>query len=196
MKINKTELITEPPFYRPEFEQAFRYIIDEYEVQAIEIAIFLPCAIKKPYSASPSHRLFHEIIDSTLEEGSYHKVIFGTCGVVPAELETMYPFAHYHFMLGKITDRKIREDFLRIETERLSEYLIKTRLAYMKRIAYCIGIFREAMEMACEKTSTEMIILPTRELIDKMIDDDCPFPEGSLSMKEYLEEFRSALEKI
>jgi len=196
MKIHKTECVAEPPFYRPEFERAFRYIIDEYEVHPKEIAIFLPCAVKKPYSASPSHQLFQKIIESTLPEGSYHKVIFGTCGVVPSELELMYPFAHYHFMLGKITDKKIRDDFLRIETDRLSKYLIKTGDAYGKRIAYCIGIFRDAMEGACERTSTDMIILPTRNLINRMIDDTCTFPEGSLSMAEYLEEFRLVLEKI
>ena len=196
MEIRKTEFITEPPFYRPEFERAFRYIIDEYIVHPKDIAIFLPCAIKKPYSASPSHQRFQKIIGSALPEGSYHKVIFGTCGVVPSELELMYPFAHYHFMLGKITDKKIREDFLRIESDRVSEYLLKSRHTYRKRIAYCIGIFRDAMEKACERTSTEMIILPTRQLIDRMIDDDCPFPEGSLSMEEYLEEFRSALVRI
>ena len=99
-------------------------------------------------------------------------------------------------MLGKITDPKVRADFLEIETRRLSEFLEKTRDTYQVRIAYCIGIFREAMERACALTGTEMILLPTRGLIDEMIDDDCPFPEGSLSMKEYLEEWRAALSEL
>ena len=196
MEIRETELITEPPFYRPEFETAFRYIIDDYQIAPREIAVFLPCALKKPYSASPSHRNFQRILDATLDPERYHKVIFGSCGVVPSELELMYPFAHYHFMLGKITDQKVRADFLEIETRRLSEFLEKTQNTYQIRIAYCIGIFREAMEQACAQTGTEMILLPTRGLIDEMIDDDCPFPEGSLSMKEYLEEWRAALSDL
>ena len=46
--------LTEPPFYLPQFEQAYRYIIDEYLVQPRETAIFIPCAVRKPYSQSPS----------------------------------------------------------------------------------------------------------------------------------------------
>jgi len=185
--------IFEPPFYRQEFEDAYRYIIDEYEIPKREIGIFIPCAIRKPYSQSPSHKLFRSIIDSVLPEDSYHITIFGTCGTVPAELELMYPFAHYHYMLGKTTDEKIRTDFHTIEVRRLVGYLEKTRDNYKKRIAYCIGPFRKAMVEACEKTGTDMKILPSDPLIDRMYDIDCPFPEGSLSMKEYIEEFREGL---
>ncbi len=188
--------IFDPPFYRQEFEDAYRYIIDEYEIPKRDIGIFIPCAIRKPYSESPSHRLFRSIIDSVLPEESYHITIFGTCGTVPAELELMYPFAHYHYMLGRVTDEKIRADFHRIEVRRLTGYLDKTRDIYSKRIAYCIGPFRKAMVEACEITGTDMTILPSDPVIDRMYDIDCPFPEGSLSMKEYIEEFREGLIRI
>ena len=49
----KDALLTDPPFYLPEFEKSYRYIIDEYNVAPKEIAIFMPCAVRKPYSASP-----------------------------------------------------------------------------------------------------------------------------------------------
>jgi len=87
----ESSLIRDPPFFLPEFEEAFRYIVNSYDPPEREIAIFLPCALKKPYSESPSHRLFHRVIDSTLSSDLYHIVIFGTCGVVPGELESMYP---------------------------------------------------------------------------------------------------------
>jgi archaeosine synthase len=185
--------IFDPPFYRQEFEDAYRYIIDEYDIPKREIGVFIPCAIRKPYSQSPSHKLFRSIIDGVLPEDSYHITIFGTCGTVPAELELMYPFAHYHYMLGKTTDEKIRADFHRIEVQRITGYLEKTRDNYRKRIAYCIGPFRKAMVEACDKTGTEMMILPSDPMIDKMYDIDCPFPEGSLSMQEYIDEFRKGL---
>ena len=60
-------LLTDPPFYLPEFEQSYRYIIDEYEVAPREIAIFLPCAVRKPYSTSPSHQLIRMIISQVLD---------------------------------------------------------------------------------------------------------------------------------
>jgi predicted RNA-binding protein len=188
-------LLTGPPFYLKEFETSYRYIIDEYEVAARDIAIFMPCAVRKPYSASPSHQLIRMIISQVLEPSQYHIVIFGTCGVVPAELETMYPYAHYKYMLGKCNDDKIKEDFLRIETERVAGYLEKTRNVYKYRIAYSIGLFREALIRGSEKAGVPIdLILPTRDIINKVIEEgDCSFQEGSLSMEEYLAEFCDAL---
>lgn len=188
-------LLTDPPFYLPEFEKSYRYIIDEYEVAPKEIAIFMPCAVRKPYSASPSHQLIRMIISQVLEPSQYHIVIFGTCGIVPAELETMYPYAHYKYMLGKCNDDKVKDDFLRIETERVAGYLTKTRNVYKYRIAYSIGIFREALIRGSEMAGVPLdLILPTRDIINKVIEEgDCSFQEGSLSMEEYLGEFCDAL---
>jgi archaeosine synthase alpha-subunit len=192
---DETPLLTDPPFYLPEFEKSYRYIIDEYEVAPKNIAIFMPCAVRKPYSASPSHQLIRMIISQVLEPSQYHIVIFGTCGIVPAELETMYPYAHYKYMLGKCNDEKIKEDFLRIETERVAGYLEKTRDVYKYRIAYSIGLFREALIRGSEKAGVPIdLILPTRDIINKVIEEgDCTFQEGSLSMEEYLGEFCDAL---
>lgn len=186
--------LTEPPFYLPQFEEAYRYIIDVYEISPRDTAVFIPCAVRKPYSTSPSHKLFHKMFGEVFfDPSSYHVVIFGTCGTVPAELELMYPFAHYHYMLGNVKNSRIKDDFLRIETRRIVGYLEKTRDTYTKRIAYCIGIFRAAMEAAVAETGIHVEIYPTRPVIDKLYDADCPFPEGSLSMQEYLDEFRQAL---
>ena len=76
----------------------------------------MPCAVRKPYSTSPSHQLIRMIISQVFDESLYHIVIFGSCGIVPAELETMYPFAHYKYMLGKCDDDTVKADFLKIET--------------------------------------------------------------------------------
>ncbi|HNQ29122.1 MAG: hypothetical protein BWY93_01458 [Euryarchaeota archaeon ADurb.BinA087] len=184
-------VLTGPPFYLPEFERSYRYIIDEYEVEPREIAIFIPCAVRKPYSTSPSHQLIRMIISQVLDPSRYHIIVFGTCGIVPAELEEMYPYAHYRYMLGKCTDETIRQDFLRIETERVAGYLEKTRDAYHYRIGYCLGLFREALIRGSEQAGVPIdLLLPSRERINKIIEEeDCSFQEGSLSMDEYLGEF-------
>jgi archaeosine synthase len=184
-------LLTDPPFYLPEFEKSHRYIIDEYEVVPRDIAIFMPCAVRKPYSASPSHQLIRSVIAQVLTPEQYHLVIFGTCGIVPAELEEMYPYAHYHYMLGKCKDPKVLDDFFRIETIRVAGYLTKTRHLYKYRIAYCIGLFRQALIRGSEASGVPFdMILPSRDRIDKVIEEgDCVFEEGSLSMDEYLGEF-------
>ncbi|NLD56844.1 MAG: DUF5591 domain-containing protein [Methanomicrobiales archaeon] len=184
-----------PPFYQPEFEESYRYIIDEYEVGPRQVAIFMPCAVRKPYSASPSHQLIRSIIDQVLAPEDYHIVIFGTCGIVPAELEEMYPYAHYQYMLGKCKDQKILDDFLAIETGRVAGYLEKTRNTYQYRIGYCIGLFRQALIAGAEKSGVPIDLLrPSRDLINTVIEEgDCIFEEGSLSMDEYLGEFCDSL---
>lgn len=187
--------LTGPPFYLKEFEDSYRYIIDEYEVQPKKIAIFMPCAMKKPYSTSPSHQLIRMIISQVFDESQYHTVIFGTCGIVPTELETMYPYAHYRYMLGKCDDDKVKEDFLAVETDRVAGYLEKTRDIYTYRVAYCIGLFRESMIRGSEKAGIPLdLILPTKDRINRVIEEEeCRFQEGSLSMDEYLGEFCDSL---
>jgi len=198
MNTNNTTLrpISAPAFYHPAFETAHRFIIDDYRVPEKEICIFLPCSMKKPYSESPGHRVFSGVISSVLPEESYHIVVFGTCGVVPRELERMYPFAHYRFMLGKVKDPRVKRDFHRIETARIIAYLEKTRDLYKKRVAYCLGDFREAMEEAVQECGVQVTILPSKENIVANIREDLPFKQGSLHMQEYLDEFREELERL
>jgi len=187
----KKEVLTDPPFYLPEFEQSHRYIIDKYDILPREIAIFLPCAVRKPYSASPSHQLMRMVISQVLDPSQYHIVVFGTCGIVPGELEEMYPYAHYRYMLGRCDDQKIRDDFVRIETERIAAYLQKTKDVYRYRVAYCIGLFREALVRGSNMSGVPIdILLPTNTAITRVIEEEeCRFQEGSLSMDEYLGEF-------
>ncbi|MFA4877601.1 MAG: DUF5591 domain-containing protein [Methanoregula sp.] len=188
-------ILTDPPFYLPEFEKSYRYIIDEYEIEPRDIAIFMPCAVRKPYSTSPSHQIIRMIISQVLDPSQYHIVIFGTCGIVPAELEEMYPYAHYKYMLGKCQDEKIKEDFLRIETERVAGYLRKTRNVYKYRIAYCLGLFRESLIRGSAEAGVPIdLILPTHDMINQVIEEeDCQFQEGSLSMERYRAEFCDGL---
>lgn len=194
----RDDLLTDPPFYLPEFERSYRYIIDQYEIEPRDIAIFMPCALRKPYSSSPSHQLIRMIIAQVFDPSQYHIVIFGTCGIVPAELETMYPFAHYKYMLGKCNDEKTKQDFLTVETGRVAGYLEKTRHTYRYRIGYCIGLFREALVRGSESAGIPIdLLLPSRDLIDRVIEEeDCRFQEGSLSMDDYLGELCEELVKF
>jgi len=183
-----------PPFYLPEFEAAYRWIIEEYTIPPRPVAIFVPCAVKKPYSTSPSHRLFSRVIESVFRPENYHRVIFGTCGTVPAELELMYPFSSYRYMLGNCGIERVKDDFLEIETERLAGFLKKTEDIYEFRIAYCIGLFRKAMIRASRRSKIPIdLLLPSTRAIERMRNSDHSFPDGSLSMDEYINEFRNEL---
>jgi archaeosine synthase len=190
------DIITCPSFYHPAFEAAHRHIIRHYTPPAREIAIFLPCSMKKPYSTSPSHKVFRTAISSVLPEERYHIVVFGTCGVVPGELEGMYPFAHYRYMLGKCTSERVRRDFLAIETGRLRAYLTATKAAYRHRVAYCLGSFRKAMQNAAEQTGIEVVLCPSEATIEENLRPGLRFGSGSLHMECYLDDLRTCLEEV
>lgn len=192
----KPGLLTDPAFYHPAFEDAYRYVIEEYYPPDREVCIFLPCSMQKPYSTSPSHRLFYSVIFRVLPPPAVHIVVFGTCGVVPAELERMYPFTHYRYMLGKCTDQRIKGDFQQIEQARLAGYLEKTEASYKVRVAYCIGGFRRAMAAASERTGIEVLLAPSDETIAENSSETMRFSEGSLSMQVYLDELQTTLKNV
>lgn len=189
----KEGILTDPSFYHPAFERAFRFIIDDYEIAMRDTCIFLPCSMQKPFSSSSSHKIFDNVIFRALQKDLVHIVVFGTCGIVPRELERMYPFTHYRYMLGKCTDPRIKRDFHTIETYRLIRYLDKTRDSYRRRIAYCLGGFRKAMQTASEKSGVEVTFVPSDETLARNTRNDLKFPQGSLNMEEYLSELKDVI---
>jgi len=188
-------LDTENIIHHPDMERANEWIVGEYEIPSRDICIFVPCSKKKPYHESPSHKKFDEIMFSMLTPENVHVVTFGTCGVVPRELDVEYPFMNYSFMMGQCNVAKVKRDFLATETKRLAEYLERTKDNYKYRIAYCIGDFREAMVRASGKTGIFVEIVPKEETIEKNIQPNKKFIYNSLSCSDYLSDFSAAISK-
>lgn len=190
-------LNTEQIIHHPDMERANRWVITDYDVPEKAICIFVPCSKKKPYHESPSHKHFDSVIFSLLEKENVHIVTFGTCGVVPRELDEEYPFMDYSFMMGKCSITSVKRDFMKTETERIAAYLGKTKDTYSYRIAYCIGDFREAMKKAVDACGIDVRIVPKDETIGKNIQPGKRFIYGSLSCDEYLadlaEEIRNGI---
>ncbi|WP_321419008.1 DUF5591 domain-containing protein [uncultured Methanomethylovorans sp.] len=188
-------LDTEMIIYHPDMKRANEWILTEYQPPVRDFCIFVPCAKKKPYHESPSHKIFDRLIFGIVEPEMVHIVVFGTCGITPRELDTQYPFMDYQFMMGKCNVSKIKRDFIRMESERIARYLEKTKNNYKYRIAYCIGDFRTAMEKAVEMTSIPVTIVPRIETIEKNIQPTKNFIYGSLNQKDYLQDFAEAISK-
>lgn len=179
--------------YHPDMIRANDWVLTEYEPPMRDICIFVPCAKKKPYHESPSHKIFDKVIFGLLRPEEVHVVVFGTCGITPRELDTEYPFMDYQFIMGKCNIAKVKRDFLKMESERLAAYLEKTRDNYRHRIAYCIGDFRKAMEMALEMTDVLVTIVPKEETIEQNLQLERKFIYGSLNQKKYLRDFFNAI---
>ncbi len=61
-----------------------------------KVLLLLPCSARKPYVLSRSHRLFREAVMASRNPWAVHEVIVTSpLGIVPRELESVYPAAHY-----------------------------------------------------------------------------------------------------
>ncbi|PKL64117.1 MAG: pseudouridine synthase [Methanomicrobiales archaeon HGW-Methanomicrobiales-3] len=56
-----------------------------------DVAVLLPCSARKPYSLSQSHRRFQLAVGGRAHE----LIVTSPLGLVPRELETVYPAMHY-----------------------------------------------------------------------------------------------------
>lgn len=66
-------------------------VIGRYIPPKTDVAVLLPCSSKKPYSLSQSHRKFQQAVGGRAHE----LIVTSPLGLVPRELETIYPAGHY-----------------------------------------------------------------------------------------------------
>jgi len=82
---------------RPEIRRFQNRILHRYiKPDCAKILLLLPCSAKKPYSFSKSHKLFRETLYGLKNPDIVHEVIITSpLGIVPRELELMYPASRY-----------------------------------------------------------------------------------------------------
>jgi len=89
---NTPQSLQRPDVVRHRRRVSERYMPPEHK----RILVLLPCSARKPYFTSRSHRRFIEAIRSGDHFGLVHELILTSpLGLVPRELETFYPCAHY-----------------------------------------------------------------------------------------------------
>jgi len=76
---------------RAEVRRFAERVIERYIPPKADVAVLLPCSAKKPYSLSQSHRKFRQVINGRAHE----LIVTSPLGLVPRELETVYPAGHY-----------------------------------------------------------------------------------------------------
>ncbi len=106
---------------RPEIKRFQKRIIDRYKKpNSAKILLLLPCSAKKPYSFSKSHKLFREKIFTTKNPLIVHELIITSpIGIVPRDLELVYPPCSYDIPVTGIWDEQEKKMILDI----LSRYL-------------------------------------------------------------------------
>ena len=107
--------------YRPEIRRFQDRVINRYKKpESTKILLLLPCSAKKPYSFSKSHKFFREKLLSTKNPFIVHEVIITSpLGIVPRDLELVYPASSYDIPVIGIWD-EIEKNII---TQLLSKYL-------------------------------------------------------------------------
>jgi archaeosine synthase len=83
--------------WRPEIRRYRERIETRYlPPTSPEVLLLLPCSARKPYSLSKTHRMFREAVRNSGIASSVQEVIVTSpLGIVPRELETVYPAQQY-----------------------------------------------------------------------------------------------------
>lgn len=83
--------------YRPDVRRFRLRILERYKPPAQKrVLLLIPCSAKKPYSTSRTHKLFNQAIQTAKNNNVVHEVaVTSPLGVVPRELELVYPAAQY-----------------------------------------------------------------------------------------------------
>jgi archaeosine synthase len=123
-------------------------VIHRYIPPRGDVVVLLPCSERKPYSLSQSHRKYI----AALAGRAIELIVTSPLGLVPRELERVYPAAHYDI---PVTGHWDREE-LAFTAEILAAYL--SRHPPRRIIAHLDGGALEAAEMAARSAETDLEI--------------------------------------
>lgn len=140
-------------YHRPEIERFRKRISERYTpISGIRTVVLLPCSAKKPYSLSQSHKKFREVI-SHFGKGLIQEIIVSSpLGLVPRELERVYPAAHYDVPITGEWDWEEIE----IASTSISKYFEKLDRDIVL-IAHLDGGYKEACLKASDISGREVI---------------------------------------
>jgi len=152
---NNLLAISKESFSRPEIKRFQNRVIKQVrKPQSTKILLLLPCSAKKPYSFSKSHKLFKEKIADSGNPNIIHEIIVTSpIGIVPRELELVYPASSYDIPVTGIWD----EDEKKMIRFLLKEYLLHNK--YDKIIAH---LPEELIEF-----TEDLLIKPVKTCIDR-----------------------------
>ncbi len=121
--IRKSKLLvtSKESLYRPEVKRFQERVISRFHKPiSTKVLLLLPCSAKKPYLFSKSHKLFRERIFQLRNPHAIHEVIITSpLGIVPRELELVYPASMYDIAVTGHWD----EDEKKIIRNLLKKYL-------------------------------------------------------------------------
>jgi len=131
---------------RAEIRRFADRVIERFVPTRTDVAVLLPCSARKPYSLSRSHRLFANTVDRRAHE----LIVTSPLGLVPRELERIYPAGHYDVPVTGYWDRE--------ECAFIADILARYFAAhpYRRVIAHLEGGALTVAEMAAEACGIDL----------------------------------------
>ncbi len=136
---------------RIEVKRFANRVIERYEPPVRQILLLLPCSARKPYSKSHSHKKFIDAIGTY--RGCIHELILTSpLGVVPRELEVVYPAAFYDIPVTGYWDLEEREWVASC----LRAYLKRNSVNYELIVAHFSGAYKEICSSVADDMGIEI----------------------------------------
>jgi hypothetical protein len=157
----------------PHFEIWQDYLQRWYIPQKDKIGLFLPCAYKKPYSDSKTHKGIIKALGP--QRGRFHEIMLSNAGVIPRDFENHYPFNSYDWDEKEETE-EIKKRYVEVISQRIEKYLKYHGNAYLGIVCYLKYDSESyiALEKACEKVGIEFKNLLTQETYMKIKSEKKP----------------------
>jgi archaeosine synthase len=134
---------------RPEIRRFSERVVERLQTRD-GILLLLPCAARKPYSRSRSHRIIAAHLGK-LRQYLNEAIITSPIGVVPRSLEIMYPASNYDVpVTGKWTC-----DERECVTERLRQYLSAN--VFESVVAHLSGPYRQICDAAVGQLDVDLV---------------------------------------
>jgi archaeosine synthase len=152
------EFISQESYNRPEVRRWQKRLLKRYiPSKEKKLSIILPCSAKKPYHKSKSHMIFQKYI----RRGAKGKLgliqeitITSPLGIVPRELEGVYPASRYDV---PVTGHWTRDE-ISVVVAQLKDYLDK---AHTNAFAHVDGRYRDICTSAGINLGKKMILSST-----------------------------------
>jgi archaeosine synthase len=136
---------------RIEVKRFANRVIERYEPPVRRILLLLPCSARKPYSKSRSHKMFIDAIGAY--RGCIHELILTSpLGVVPRELEVVYPAAFYDIPVTGYWDAEEREWVASC----LRAYLKRNIGKYERIVAHLGGAYKDICSRVADDLGIEI----------------------------------------
>ncbi len=181
---------------RPEITRFLARLLERYRPPpSKEVLLVLPCSKTKPYRASPSHRRYLGALEGLPHLARLHVVsVTSPLGIVPRELEDVYPARHYDIPVTGEWDEEERRRVLAIARHLLATGRYRKVIAHLDPGEYAFlreleGTPPVEWSSPDERTLSPEALRSLHSCVADALSESTPAPGGTLAVvREELQE--------